>query len=396
MKRIDTSTKATDLFGAGKHGFRNSNLPLGVAATDFNADWPNNLQEEIARVVEAAGIVLDGAVFTQLLQALRSNSLVCAVDTGAANAVVLTYTPAISSLVDGMVLWFKAKAANTGVVTLNVNGLGASPLVGAGNVALQGGEVVANGKCLVVWDATISKWVLIACTGGALQVAAAVQSSHATQAAQIQTSALINGVDTGAANACLVTYAPAPAALTDGMVLWFKAAAANTGATTLNVNGLGAKPVVGGGQVALQGGEIVANGKCMVVYSTTLSSFVLIECTGAALQVAASTQPGHAVQRNQATIGATVRNVNGSRSLGVTYTNSTSRFMWVYISAIASTAGSAALSATVAGIGYIGSSTNGATALSGFIAFPVPPGASYQVNTATGSFSAFNNWVEVS
>ncbi|OAK66070.1 hypothetical protein A3K87_09905 [Variovorax paradoxus] len=212
----------------------------------------------------------------------------------------------------------------------------------------------------------------------------------------LRTNALITATDTGAANACVLTYAPAIAALTDGMVLWFKAAAANTGATTLNVNGLGAKPIVGGGQVALQGGEIIANGKCMVVYSTTLSSFVLIECTGAALQVASSTQSGHAVQRNQATIGATVRSVNGSRSLGVTYTNSTSRFMWVYISAIASTAGSNALSATVAGIGYIGASTNGATALSGYLAFPVPPGASYQVNAATGGFSAFNNWIEVS
>jgi hypothetical protein len=109
------------------------------------------------------------------------------------------------------------------------------------------------------------------------------------------------GVDTGAANAALVNYTPVVTTLVDGMVLWFKAAAANTGATTLNVNGLGAKPVVGGAHAALQGGEIVVNGKCQVVYNATLSSFVLIECSGAALQIAPGTQSQHALQLGQAT-----------------------------------------------------------------------------------------------
>lgn len=71
MKRIDTATKVADLFGAGKHGWRNSNLGLAIAATDFNADWTNHVQEEIANVVEGAGLVLNGADYTQLLQAIR-------------------------------------------------------------------------------------------------------------------------------------------------------------------------------------------------------------------------------------------------------------------------------------------------------------------------------------
>lgn len=115
----------------------------------------------------------------------------------------------------------------------------------------------------------------------------------------LQNSSLIVGVDTGAANACVVSYSPAIAALKDGMVLWFKAAAANTGATTLNVNGLGAQPVVGGAQSALQGGEIVANGKCCVVWSASSTSFVLIECTGGTLQVAPASQSNHAMQFGQ-------------------------------------------------------------------------------------------------
>lgn len=116
----------------------------------------------------------------------------------------------------------------------------------------------------------------------------------------VQASSLITGTDTGAANACVVNYSYPVTALTDGMVLWFKAKAANTGATTLNVNGLGAQPVVGASHSALQGGEIVANGKAQVVWNATISSFVLIECTGAALQVAPATQSQHAIQLGQA------------------------------------------------------------------------------------------------
>lgn len=185
MKRIDTATKAPDLFGTGKHGFRNSNLPLGVAATDFNADWPNNLQEEVARVIEAAGITLDGAVYTQLLQALRSNALLVGVDGGAANAYVVAFTPAIPALVDGMLVWFKATNTNTGATTVNVSGLGVKDILGGAHAVLQGGEIVANGKCLLVWNAALDKFVLIGCTGGALQVSAGTQSNHAATLAQV-------------------------------------------------------------------------------------------------------------------------------------------------------------------------------------------------------------------
>lgn len=72
MQRIDTASKAVDLFGAGKHGFKDGNVGLGIAATQFNAAICNNVQEEIVRVIEAAGITLNGTVFTQLLSALTA------------------------------------------------------------------------------------------------------------------------------------------------------------------------------------------------------------------------------------------------------------------------------------------------------------------------------------
>lgn len=59
MQRITTATRAIDLFGAGKDGFRDGDLAQAIAATDFNAAWFNQIQEEIASFVEAAGIALN-------------------------------------------------------------------------------------------------------------------------------------------------------------------------------------------------------------------------------------------------------------------------------------------------------------------------------------------------
>jgi hypothetical protein len=107
--------------------------------------------------------------------------------------------------------------------------------------------------------------------------------------------------DSGAANAYVATYTPAIAALTDGIMLSFQAAHSNTGASTLNVNGLGAKSIIGGAHAPLQGGEIIAGGKIEVMWHAGLSSFVLLEQTGGAVQVPNATQSQQAMPLGQAT-----------------------------------------------------------------------------------------------
>lgn len=72
MQRIATATKAVDLYGVGKHGFKDGNLALGITPTDFEAAWANGLQEEVLSVIEVAGLVPSGATLNQLLTALRS------------------------------------------------------------------------------------------------------------------------------------------------------------------------------------------------------------------------------------------------------------------------------------------------------------------------------------
>jgi hypothetical protein len=116
--------------------------------------------------------------------AMQSGSPVVATDIGTTNAYVVNYSPAIAALEDGMALWFQVKSANTGASTLNVNGTGPMPILGMGHGALQGAELAANGKALVVWKQDSGSWVLVGCSGGASQVPSATRSMHAMQLGQ--------------------------------------------------------------------------------------------------------------------------------------------------------------------------------------------------------------------
>lgn len=79
---------------------------------------------------------------------------------------------------------------------------------------------------------------------------------------------------TGTANAISVATESAFTALANGLILSFRAVASNTTATTLNVNGLGAKPILkatSAGITALVGREIQSTGMYTVQYSTALN-----------------------------------------------------------------------------------------------------------------------------
>ncbi|SDZ71313.1 hypothetical protein SAMN05518854_11778 [Variovorax sp. YR266] len=130
-----------------------------------------------------------------------------------------------------------------------------------------------------------------------------------TAVSEIQKNAARYAADTGAANAAAAAFAPAITALTDGMELWVQAAATNTGALTMAVNALAAKPVVGEANIALQGGEYLAGGLCHLSWSAALDKFILHGCNGAPLQVANGTKSQHTAAMGQLSgVVGTVRN----------------------------------------------------------------------------------------
>ncbi len=82
-------------------------------------------------------------------------------------------------------------------------------------------------------------------------------------------------VTTGSANTYAAALNPAPAAYTDGMGIVVKINVANTGNSTINVNGLGAKAIVDGKGNALTSGKLRLNGTYSLKYNSTSGNFIL-------------------------------------------------------------------------------------------------------------------------
>lgn len=76
-------------------------------------------------------------------------------------------------------------------------------------------------------------------------------------------------VDTGAADAYVITPVPAITAYTTGQIFSFKAAHTNTTTSTINVSGLGAKTIKKNGTANLAAGDIVATQIVVVEYDGT-------------------------------------------------------------------------------------------------------------------------------
>ena len=169
----------------------------GNPATNVPATlWPayafNALQDEIYNVIIAAGLTPNRNAWNQLLTAIQSmlqgSTTNVGVDTGAANAYVVAFTPALPNPVPWVPFWFEVAHTNTGTSTLNATGT-VEPLVGGAHLALQGGEMVAKGNALVYWNPTLNSnagaYVLLFCSGAPEQIAPATASEHAVQLGQL-------------------------------------------------------------------------------------------------------------------------------------------------------------------------------------------------------------------
>jgi len=100
-------------------------------------------------------------------------------------------------------------------------------------------------------------------------LANALDTSFAAAQAGIQNRSDSYAADTGIADAYVITLAPAPTGYTAGMEVLFKATNVNTGAATINVNGLGLKTITRLDGSALLAGDIPAAGVVKIVYNGT-------------------------------------------------------------------------------------------------------------------------------
>lgn len=93
---------------------------------------------------------------------------------------------------------------------------------------------------------------------------------------------LYGGVDTGTANNYILTFSSPYTAYTNGEIIYWIPANTNTGASTLNVNGLGIVNILNQNSSALGAGQIAAGGVTSVMYYN--GNFLLTSVLGSIQQ----------------------------------------------------------------------------------------------------------------
>lgn len=83
------------------------------------------------------------------------------------NTITGTLTPAIASYTAGQTFRFVAAGANTGAVTININGLGAKAITKNGATPLAAGDIASGALVQISYDGTQFQLVAGAASGGA-------------------------------------------------------------------------------------------------------------------------------------------------------------------------------------------------------------------------------------
>lgn len=202
-------------------------------------------------------------------------------------------------------------AANPSVAYSGPNNAGTAQNTvrsGVCTVALKAGVAATTGTQTTpaVDTGYTAAWVITVAQGAttitASNIAVAANAPFLPSAgifSAVQQGTMTYAADTGAANAYVASFVPVLPTLADGMRVTFKAKTANSGASTLALNGGSAYPLYSHANQALQGGEIVANGLVEVEWNSTLTAWVMCGNSGGALPIIAGTQSNHAVNLSQ-------------------------------------------------------------------------------------------------
>jgi hypothetical protein len=204
---------------------------------------------------------------------VQNGTWVGADDTGIVNGMAAKIWPPPSSLVKYMAVMVKAAFDNTGATTFNLNNLGAVAVVNKDGSALQAGQIKAGGIIKLVFDGT--RWQRFS-------------GDPPPAAVTIDDRAMWHyGVADGTGSTISTVAVPTPVALVSGLELCLKCTSNNTGPVTINVNGLGQRPIVlneGGGP--LQPGHMITGRDYYMVFEADINSWRLM--TPSALPVAAA------------------------------------------------------------------------------------------------------------
>jgi hypothetical protein len=256
---------------------------------------------EIVNAIEESGQTATDADLTQLAKAISKASNRFIIDSGSANALILTPAPAISGYTAGLTYEVKVAANNTGPATVNVSDVGTRNLVHVNGSNLTAGDIVANGFALIAYD------------GAQFQLI----SSSANSASE--TSQVHFGIDTGVANALVASVSPGISSYQAGMLCLIAVANSNTTAATINLNGLGPKSVVRASGGPLSANDLLAGTLAEIGYDGTYFELLNVQAGGGGGGAGGDDITGPLRPYFIAVISATITAPPGSSSVGDTY-----------------------------------------------------------------------------
>lgn len=182
-----------------------------------------------------------------------------AVDTGTANAMVVSVFGGTPAPVPGMVLRIKKSgAANTGAVTLNMGG-GAINVLRFNGSALSSGDLPAGCFIEVGYDGT--QWQTVNYQG--------ISAGTTNNNTFTLTIPFCND-SSGTPNVITAPFSPTITSLANGDMVRVKVANSVTGPTTIAVNAIAAKNVVRPDGSALRQGDVVAGQILILEYDGTV------------------------------------------------------------------------------------------------------------------------------
>lgn len=210
----------------------------GVAPSEPGPWWFHMLTEELRSMIVAGGLTPDRVTLDQLSRAVQSGKYRASPAGGTADAITGSYTPAITALVDGLLLYVRAGTANTTTTpsyTPESGTITAKTIVKGNGLALAAGDIAGAGHWIALqYDATLDKWVLMNPASGPYGYATTAEAQGMTVANRSITPATLAAALKGA-NQSLVSegYQKLPGGL---ILQWGQFTWTRTSAGTMTVN----------------------------------------------------------------------------------------------------------------------------------------------------------------
>jgi len=197
---------------------------------------------------------------------VQQNAFNAGVATGSNDAFVVSLTPAVTSLTDGLTIIMDTGSLTniTNNPTLQVNALSPVSILVNSNTSVSAGDFISNNSYVLVYNASNNTFEV-------LNPSVTYAQTNSVQYGLFNTS-----TDTGNANGYVLNLNPIPQNIfATGFNAYFVAANANTGFSTVTVNG-NTNPIVRNDGSNLQSGDIATGQLCFISFSTNFNAWVLM------------------------------------------------------------------------------------------------------------------------